>query len=246
MSSHCESGRQHVMAPNVRPSKARWYMKMDSKKNERRAAPLTSDIVRERLRNRLRKGKRNGRVTPTAIASSVPPESSDPAVSSVSVSVSLSAAPPSGRDESVSVPSVSGLRIKSIIIMKPPRTQEKSVSRSSARHVQVSAALTSMPPRGASLRLSSARRDQGMSEPARPMNLEEVLEEEYCVAEPAVAYIPTPRDMLAVRARKIAAQQRALLRPPDEMEDIFATGQPISDAAYKAWRADPFQRRPFQ
>uniref|UniRef100_A0ABD2XR75 Uncharacterized protein n=1 Tax=Trichogramma kaykai TaxID=54128 RepID=A0ABD2XR75_9HYME len=162
------------MAPNVRPSKARWYMKMDSKKNERRAAPLTSDIVRERLRNRLRKGKRNGRVTPTAIASSVPPESSDPAVSSVSVSVSLSAAPPSGRDESVSVPSVSGLRIKSIIIMKPPRTQEKSVSRSSARHVQVSAALTSMPPRGASLRLSSARRDQGMSEPARPMNLEEL------------------------------------------------------------------------
>ncbi|CAB0040782.1 unnamed protein product [Trichogramma brassicae] len=235
------------MAPKVKPSKARSYQKVDSRKNKRRAALLTEDIVRARLRNRRREGKSNGRVTSAAITSSVPPENSDPAASSVSVStlcVSSSATPPSGRAESVAVPSVSGVRIKSIIIVKPPRAQEKSVSRSSERQAQAFVALTSMPPRVSALRLALARLDPGMSEPAKPMSLEEAPEEEHYVSELAVAYTPTPRTVLAVRDWEIAARQRALLRPPNEMEDIFATCQPISDAAYKAWRADPFPSTP--
>ncbi|CAB0043214.1 unnamed protein product [Trichogramma brassicae] len=158
---------------------------MDARKNKRRAALLTEDIVRARLRNRRREGKNDGRVTSAAITSSVPPKNSDPAAASVSVStmcLSSSATPQSGRAESVSVPSVpsvSGLRIKSIIIVKPPRAPEKGVSHSSAKQAQVHATLTSMPPRASALRLVPARHDPGTSELARPMSLEEAPEGEY-------------------------------------------------------------------
>ncbi|KAL7296991.1 hypothetical protein TKK_0009426 [Trichogramma kaykai] len=63
---------------------------------------------------------------------------------------------------------------------------------------------------------------------------------QYRTAEPAVTYIPTPKAELARRRKEAAAQARALLRPVEEPEDIFAEGGPISDADYEAWKARPY------
>ncbi|CAB0037518.1 unnamed protein product [Trichogramma brassicae] len=59
---------------------------------------------------------------------------------------------------------------------------------------------------------------------------------------PAVTYTPTPKAELAQRRRDKAAKARALLRPPDAIEDIFASGQPVSDAEYNAWKANLLSR----
>ncbi|CAB0045152.1 unnamed protein product [Trichogramma brassicae] len=55
-------------------------------------------------------------------------------------------------------------------------------------------------------------------------------------AMPVVTYTPTPKAELARRRREEAAKARALLRPPDEIEDIFADGRPVSDAEYSEWK----------
>ncbi|CAB0037990.1 unnamed protein product [Trichogramma brassicae] len=63
---------------------------------------------------------------------------------------------------------------------------------------------------------------------------------------PAVTYTPTPKAELARHRRDEATKVRALLHPPDEIEDIFAFGRPVSDAEYHAWKTTtPDRERPF-
>ncbi|CAB0032776.1 unnamed protein product [Trichogramma brassicae] len=60
---------------------------------------------------------------------------------------------------------------------------------------------------------------------------------------PGVTYTPTPKAELARRRREEAAKARALLRPPEEVEDIFASGRPVSEAEYSAWKKKTPSRR---